>query len=92
MEIATSPGARRLLIGFFCLLVVFLYLPIVLLTVFSFNDGGPSFPLEGFTTEWYHRFLSNPTLVVALERSFVVAAVSSAIVLEKPTSPCLAAT
>jgi spermidine/putrescine transport system permease protein len=79
MEIATSPGARRLLIGFFCSLVVFLYLPIVLLTVFSFNAGGPSFPLEGFTTEWYHRFLANPTLVVALQRSFVVAAVSSAI-------------
>ena len=78
MEIATSPGARRLLLVFFVLLVVFLYLPMCLLAVFSFNDGGLGFPLEGFTTEWYHRFLSNPTLVVARAQR-VVAAVSSAI-------------
>ena len=37
MEIATSPGARRLLGLFFVLLVVFLYLPIAILAIFSFN-------------------------------------------------------
>ena len=78
-ELATSRGTRRLLTAFFCFLVVFLYLPIVILAIFSFNDGGPSFPLEGFTTEWYRRFLANPTLVISLQRSLAVAAVSSAI-------------
>jgi len=36
-----------------------------------------SFPLEGFTTEWYSRVFANPALLSALKRSAVVALVSS---------------
>jgi spermidine/putrescine transport system permease protein len=79
MEIATSKSALRLLRLVFGLLVVFLYLPIVLLAVFSFNDGDVSFPLQGFTTEWYARVLSNPSLLESLQRSAFVAFVSSVI-------------
>jgi spermidine/putrescine transport system permease protein len=79
MEIATSKSARRLLQVFFALFALFLYLPIAILAVFSFNDGDVSFPLEGFTTAWYERFLSNPLLVGALERSTLVAFASSSI-------------
>jgi spermidine/putrescine transport system permease protein len=79
MEIATSTSARRLLQVFFALFALFLYLPIGILAIFSFNDGDVSFPLEGFTTAWYERFLSNPLLVGALERSTVVAFASSSI-------------
>ncbi len=77
MEIATSKGARRMLVAFFALLVGFLYAPIALLAVFSFNKGDVSFPLQGFTTAWYGRALSNPNLVSALRRSVIVASVSS---------------
>jgi spermidine/putrescine transport system permease protein len=79
MEIATSPSARRLLIGLFALLVVFLYAPIAILAVFSFNDGDVSFPLQGFTTAWYGRALANPILLASLRRSLVVASISSLI-------------
>lgn len=79
MEIATSKGASRLLAAFFVLLVLFLYLPIAILAVLSFNDGDVTFPLQGFTTEWYSRFLSNPALLAALKRSAIVATASSAI-------------
>ena len=79
MEIATSTSARRLLQVFFALFALFLYLPIGILAIFSFNDGDVSFPLQGFTTAWYERFLSNPLLVGALERSTVVAFASSSI-------------
>jgi spermidine/putrescine transport system permease protein len=79
MEIATSKGAARLLGAFFVLLVLFLYLPIAILAVLSFNDGDVTFPLQGFTTEWYSRFLSNPALIAALRRSAIVATASSAI-------------
>jgi ABC-type spermidine/putrescine transport system permease subunit II len=41
MEIATSRTGRILLTVFFWLLVVFLYLPIGVLALFSFNDGDP---------------------------------------------------
>jgi spermidine/putrescine transport system permease protein len=79
MEIATSRGARRGLQAFYGLVVVFLYLPIALLAIFSFNAGDANFPLEGFTTEWYSRVFTNPTLIAALQRSVIVATVSSLI-------------
>ena len=79
MEIATSRGGRISLTVFFWLLVIFLYLPIVVLAVFSFNDGDPSFPLSGFTTHWYGDVVSNRVLVTALGRSAVVATISSLI-------------
>jgi spermidine/putrescine transport system permease protein len=77
MEITTSKGALRSLQAYFTLLAVFLYLPIVLLAVFSFNRGEVRFPLEGFTLQWYSRVFSNPALVSSLQRSAVVATVSS---------------
>lgn len=79
MEIAASKSARRALRLFFALLVLFLYLPIAILALFSFNDGDVTFPLQGFTTGWYERFLSNPALLAALQRSALVALVSSAV-------------
>jgi spermidine/putrescine transport system permease protein len=78
-DVGTSPGARRSLGLFFGLLVVFLYAPIVILAVFSFNDGDVSFPLAGFTLDWYRRFFTNPEILRSLERSAFVATVSSAI-------------
>jgi spermidine/putrescine transport system permease protein len=78
-EVATSPNTRRGLTVFFGLLVVFLYAPIVILAVFSFNDGDVSFPLAGFTLDWYRRFFSNPKILQSLERSAIVAGVSSVI-------------
>ena len=79
MEAATSKGGLRLLRLFFGLLVVFLYLPIVILAIFSFNAGDVTFPLAGFTTDWYRRFFSNPLLLGALRRSAIVATASSLI-------------
>ena len=64
--------------SFFALVVIFLYAPIVILVIFSFNDSQlPSFPLSGFTLHWYHQFLVNADLRSALETSAVVAAISS---------------
>jgi len=79
MEIATSKSALRLLKLFFVLLVIFLYVPIVVLAVFSFNNGDPSFPLQGFTMHWYGDALSNPVLLGSLKRSAIVATASSLI-------------
>jgi spermidine/putrescine transport system permease protein len=77
-DVALSRRGRRLLQGFFCLLVLFLYLPLLLLLVFSFNDSLlPSFPLSGFTLHWYGVFLHDGELRGALQTSAIVAALSS---------------
>src|SRR5919109_443550 len=78
MDLAPSSNGRRLLAAFFGLLVVFLYAPIAILLVFSFNDSElPTFPLSGFTLEWYEQFLRNPDLKAALRTSAIVAGLSS---------------
>jgi spermidine/putrescine transport system permease protein len=78
MDAALSTNGRRVLRAFFVLVVVFLYAPILILLVFSFNDAElPSFPLSGFTLHWYHQFLTNADLRGALETSAIVAAISS---------------
>jgi len=78
MDVALSRNARRVLRVFFGSIVVFLYAPIAILLVFSFNDSElPSFPLSGFTTRWYHQFLNNSDLRAALVTSALIAAISS---------------
>ena len=78
MDAALSKNGARLLRGFFVLVVLFLYAPIVVLLIFSFNKSAvPSFPLSGFTLNWYREFLSNSDLKGALETSAIVAALSS---------------
>ena len=78
MDVALSRNGRWVLAGFFGLMVVFLYAPILVLLIFSFNDSElPTFPLSGFTLRWYHQFLTNPDLQAALKTSAIVAALSS---------------
>jgi spermidine/putrescine transport system permease protein len=67
--------AKTLLGSYFLLMVVFLYAPLVVLVIFSFNDNNsPVLPLKGFTTHWYHDALANQLLVDSLKRSVVLAA------------------
>lgn len=80
MDIAYSKTTIRLLQVFFVVLVVFLYAPILILAIFSFNDNPtPGFPLSGFTARWYSQFLSNGQLMGALRTSLIVAFFSSGI-------------
>jgi spermidine/putrescine transport system permease protein len=78
MDVALSPNGKRALRVFFVLLVVFLYAPIAILLIFSFNNSAiPAFPLSGFTLHWYHEFITNADLKAAIETSALVAVVSS---------------
>ena len=78
MDVALSPNGRRLMRVFFALVIVFLYAPIAILLVFSFNSSAiPVFPLSGFTLRWYHEFLTNADIQAALETSAIIAVVSS---------------
>jgi spermidine/putrescine transport system permease protein len=78
MDVALSGLGRHLLRAFFVLVVVFLYAPIAILLLFSFNKSVlPTFPLSGFTLDWYHQFFHDPELHSALETSAIVAALSS---------------
>ena len=78
MDVALSKNGAWALRVFFAFVVVFLYAPIAILLIFSFNNSDvPSFPLSGFTLHWYHEFLTNPDLKGALQTSAIIAALSS---------------
>jgi spermidine/putrescine transport system permease protein len=78
MDPALSANGARALRLFFALVVVFLYAPIVILLIFSFNNSDvPSFPLSGFTLHWYHEFIVNGDLRAALGTSAIIAALTS---------------
>jgi spermidine/putrescine transport system permease protein len=80
MDIAVSRNGRRVLTFWFGVLVIFLYAPLGLLLLFSFNDNNlPVFPLRGFTTSAYEQFLANDELRASVVTSVKVAALSSLI-------------
>ena len=57
----------------------FLYLPIVVIAIFSFNAGRHASQFTGFSVQWYGRALSNPFVMESLWTSFIVA-LSSALI------------
>ena len=78
MDVALSKNGAWALRVFFALVVAFLYAPIVILLIFSFNNSDvPAFPLAGFTLHWYHDFLVNADLRAAVETSALIAALTS---------------
>ena len=56
---------------------MFLYLPIIVLITFSFNDGSISLSWQGFTFRWYREMLASPELLSALKTSLIVATSST---------------
>lgn len=58
---------------------VFLYAPIVILVVFSFNDSRSVFKWAGFTTRWYTRLFQDEAIMSALKNSLIVATISTLI-------------
>ncbi|RWQ65834.1 ABC transporter permease [Mesorhizobium sp.] len=58
--------------------LVFLYLPVSLIPLFSFNDSiQAAFPLQGFTFEWYATLFGNSALSGALANSLVIGAIAA---------------
>lgn len=55
----------------------FLYLPILILITYSFNDSKYSLNWNGFTTKWYEKLLENTDLLDAAINSLTVAFTSS---------------
>jgi spermidine/putrescine transport system permease protein len=55
----------------------FLYIPIILLIVFSFNESKLGLAWTGFTTEWYEELFANKVLKGAFQNSMIVASVTT---------------
>lgn len=70
---AAAPRSGRRLTAFSLLVYLFLYAPILVLAVFSFNRGRLTASWEGFTLAWYVKLLDDPQVLGALRNSLLVA-------------------
>ena len=64
----------RLWVG---IVMLFLYAPLVVLMIFSFNDSKRNVVWRGFTTKYYEKALGNDQLVEALINSLTIAALAT---------------
>ncbi|MFH1636706.1 MAG: ABC transporter permease [Chloroflexota bacterium] len=58
---------------------LFLYTPIIVLVVFSFNDSRSTAQWAGFTTRWYGEMLNDSQIILALWNSLFVAILATII-------------
>ena len=57
--------------------MLFLYAPLIVLVIFSFNDSKRNVVWRGFTTKYYEKALGNDQLVEALLNSLTIAALAT---------------
>lgn len=63
---------------YIALVMVFLYLPIAVLIVYSFNDGKTSV-WKGFTFKWYVELFNNDAIMSSLYNTLIIAALAALI-------------
>ncbi len=61
------------------LILFFLYAPLLVMVVYSFNSSSSVWVFEGFSTEWYLGILSDTTMLNALEHTLIIAVLSALI-------------
>lgn len=75
-----GPAVQRAFFGGWTVAVfAFLYLPIALLVVYSFNDSKLNLYWTGFTTKWYGMLFGNEVLLRAFQNSLIVATTTTAL-------------
>lgn len=76
--------------GYAILLYLFLYGPIALIVVFSFNSGLSAADFQGFSLKWYAKVATNELMLSALKTSAIVAFSSAALATIMGTMAALA--
>jgi spermidine/putrescine transport system permease protein len=80
-QIAVKAERLAWLVGIAAILS-FLYLPIAVLVAYSFNDSRSlTWPMSGFTLEWYQKLAANDQLIQAFYNSVYVAVCATALTL-----------
>ncbi len=64
---------------YIALILIFLYAPVAVMVVFSFNSGGSVWVFEGFSLDWYKGLATNTSMLSALKHTLIIAVLSSLI-------------
>ena len=76
--------------GYATLIYLFLYAPIALIVLFSFNSGNNASDFQHFAVLWYGKAASNTFVIEALENSAIVASTSATLATIMGTMAALA--
>lgn len=77
-----SRAVRVLLRAVSSVVLAFLYLPLIILTIYAFNSSRlQTWPPRGFTLQWFGEAANNPNVTHALVNSLIVATVATTIAL-----------
>ena len=60
-------------------MIIFFYLPIVYMIIFSFNDGKSLTHFNGFSLRWYEHMLESRDMMESLYTTFSIAIIATAI-------------
>jgi spermidine/putrescine transport system permease protein len=90
MSASTARGRAPFLAALTTLVYLFLYAPILVLVVFSFNRSRLTAVWGGFTLDWYQRLFSSPQIRTSLRNSLVVAVVTTIVATAIGTAAALA--
>ncbi len=64
-----SPGAKI----YMALILIFLYAPIAVMAVFSFNSSAGTYVFTGFSTKWWNEMFHNSAAMGALKNTLLLA-------------------
>lgn len=64
---------------YIALVLIFLYAPIAVMFIFSFNSSGSVWVFEGFSFDWYRELLFNSTMLTALQHTLIIALISAVV-------------
>jgi spermidine/putrescine transport system permease protein len=81
---------ERLVFAYTGLVFAFLFLPIIIVVVYSFNAGRHVTELTGFSTQWYASAWSDRFLMNALRNSLTIAAITAVLATLLGTASALA--
>jgi len=76
---ARAPRRPRALALWSAAVYLFLYAPLLVLALFSFNRGRLTASWEGFTLEWYRKLLDDRQVLQALRNSLTVGFAATAL-------------
>ena len=65
--------------GYLILVLLFIYLPILYVMVFSFNDSKSMVSFSGFSLRWYESMFSNRDMLDSIKNTVIIAVIATAV-------------
>ena len=63
--------------GYLMLVLAFIYLPILYVIVFSFNEGKSMLTFSGFSFRWYEAMFENREMLESIKYTIIVAVIAT---------------